>query len=97
MALLAVPVAVGVWHATTRPPLPPPSGRARRALTRAAAAVTMTLAIAGTIISVTLIVRHTAGVGWWWLPVPLLSAVVPFQMARQAAGRYHAPPERAAD
>jgi hypothetical protein len=93
LALLAVPVTLAVWHKTARPPLPPPAGPARRALTRAAAALAITLAAAATVITVTLAIRHTVGVTWWWLPAPPLFTVLTVQTAGRARLRYHAPPD----
>jgi hypothetical protein len=57
----AVPLAVYIWHKTARPQLPPLASRTRRALTRAAAALTLTAA--ATVAIVILIARHR--LAWW--------------------------------
>jgi hypothetical protein len=90
----AVPLAVYTWHKTARPPLPPPASRARRALTRAGTALTITLAAAATAAIVILIARHR--LTWWasWPITPACFAIIPVLSARNAARNYQPEPAR---
>jgi hypothetical protein len=96
LALVALPVAVAVWHLFARPPLPPPASRARRALTRAAVVLTLILAVAAIAVTITLITRHTAGVFRWWPITPFGCTFLTIQAAQRAKRRYEAPPDQAA-
>jgi hypothetical protein len=91
-ALLAVPLAVYLWHKTTRPAPPPFASTARRVITRAAAALTLTLAAAGTVTALVLVHRHAHGVDWWNVAGPGIYAFVPLQGAGRAFQRLQ-PPE----
>lgn len=64
VAWLAGPAAVIYWHALTRPEPPPPAGRARRALTWAAAILTGTLATTATAAMLVIAVTRHDVTGW---------------------------------
>jgi hypothetical protein len=88
---LIVPLAVTAWHRARKPPPPPPATPARRALTRAATALTLAIAAAGTITVWTLIYRHDLTL--WSLSTPGIFAVLPVQAACFARDRNRpAPP-----
>jgi hypothetical protein len=79
---LIVPAAVMVRHRARKPPPPRPATPARRALTRAATAVTRFIAVPGTIAVWALVCRHDLAP--WSLLVPGIYGVVPVQAAYSA-------------